>query len=226
MADLINNQDAKRERLKNTAGTAVSDRTYNLIIGGTLLWGVLINIAMATLFGNKILNIHPGVVIAIYLIGSIGSSIVIFRSNNPAVSFAGFTVLAICMGLILTFFITAYDVGTVTLAFEMTAIVTVAMMIFGTLFPKFFLSIGGALGIALIVGIVVELIFGLLLHINMKIMDYVFVLIFAGFTGFDWAKAQIYPRTVDNAIDSAADIYVDIVNIFIRLLEIFGDSKD
>ena len=226
MADLIDNQDAKRERLTHTAGTALSERSYNLVIGGVLLWGIVVNIIMAFGLTDLILSIHPAAIIVIYIIGSIGSSIVIFKSNNPAVSFAGFTVLAICMGLILTYFITMYDIGTVTLAFEMTAIVTVAMMILGTLFPSFFLSIGGGLGIALFAGIIVELIFGLLLHKNMRIMDYVFVLIFSGFIGFDWAKAQAYPKTLDNAIDSAADIYVDVVNIFIRLLEIFGNSSN
>ena len=226
MGDLIDNQDAKRERLTHTAGTALSERSYNLVIGGVLLWGIVINIIMAKGLRDPILCIPPVAVIVIYIIGSIVSSIVIFKSNNPAVSFAGFTVLAICMGLILTYFITAYDIGTVTLAFEMTAIVTVAMMILGTLFPQFFLSIGGALGIALLAGIFVEVVFGLILHKNMQIMDYVFVLIFSGFIGFDWAKAQAYPKTLDNAIDSAADIYVDVVNIFIRLLEIFGDSNN
>ena len=57
-------------------------------------------------------------------------------------------------------------------------------------------------------------------------MDYVMVVIFAGYIGFDWAKAQAYPKTLDNAIDSAADIYVDIVNIFIRILSIMGNKKD
>jgi FtsH-binding integral membrane protein len=31
---------------------------------------------------------------------------------------------------------------------------------------------------------------------------------------------------VDNAIDSALDIYLDIANLFIRLLRIFGSKKD
>jgi FtsH-binding integral membrane protein len=43
--------------------------------------------------------------------------------------------------------------------------------------------------------------------------------------GFDWYRAQAYPKTVDNAIDSAVDLYLDIINLFIRLLEIFG-KKD
>ena len=83
---------------------------------------------------------------------------------------------------------------------------------------------GGALGLALILAIVVDLIGGLLLHLPLTWMDYAIVVIFAGFIGFDWAKAQAYPKNLDNAIDSAADIYVDIVNIFIRILSIIGKN--
>ena len=52
------------------------------------------------------------------------------------------------------------------------------------------------------------------------------VLIFSGYVGYDWSKAQIFPKTLDNAIDSAADIYVDIVNLFIRILRIMGKKNN
>ena len=44
------------ERMQNYAGTAVTERTYNLTIGLTLLWGVLINVVMATFFTYQILS--------------------------------------------------------------------------------------------------------------------------------------------------------------------------
>lgn len=57
-------------------------------------------------------------------------------------------------------------------------------------------------------------------------MDYVVVLVFSGYIGYDWSKAQQFPRNLDNAIDSAADIYVDIVNIFMRILSILSRVRD
>ena len=60
----------------------------------------------------------------------------------------------------------------------------------------------------------------------MNFMDYIVALIFCGFIGFDWAKAQVFPKTLDNAVDSAADIYVDVANLFIRILAITGKSND
>ncbi len=223
--NIIDNGQAKLQRMKNFSGTMIGERAYNLIIGVTLLWGIAINIVMALTLKNTILSLHPAIVLITYLVGSLACSFIIYRAKNPAVSFAAFTGLAICMGLILTYFVSMYELGTVSLAFELTAIITVAMMILGTLFPQFFLSIGGSLGISLVLAIIVEVVAGLIFHLNMSIMDYVIVLIFCGFVGYDWAKAQIYPKNAVNAVASASDIYVDVVNIFIRLLSILG-KKD
>ena len=71
-----------------------------------------------------------------------------------------------------------------------------------------------------------ELIGGLFFHLRLGVMDYIMVLIFSGYVGYDWSKAQIFPKTLDNAIDSAADIYVDIVNLFIRILRIMGKKNN
>ena len=72
----------------------------------------------------------------------------------------------------------------------------------------------------------VDLICLFLLHVAFSLIDAAVVLIFAGYLGFDWARAQTYPKTLDNAVDSAADIYVDIVNLFIRLLRLFARSRE
>ena len=48
------------------------------------------------------------------------------------------------------------------------------------------------------------------------------------YIAYDVWRSQQFPPTMDNAIDSALDIYLDIINLFIDLLEIFGNksSKD
>ena len=61
---------------------------------------------------------------------------------------------------------------------------------------------------------------------NGNLFDYIFILIFSLYLGYDWCKAQYYPKTYDNAIDSALDIYLDVINLFIRLLSILGDKDD
>lgn len=53
------------------------------------------------------------------------------------------------------------------------------------------------------------------------IFNWVFVLIFGGNIGYDWYRAQNVAPTADNAIDCTCARYMDIVNLFIRLLRIF-----
>lgn len=45
------------------------------------------------------------------------------------------------------------------------------------------------------------------------------------YIGYDFWKAQKYPKTINNAVDSAIDIYLDTVNLFLDILEILSDSK-
>ena len=222
----MDNKAYKAKRLQAFDGVQLSENTYNLVIGVVLLWGIVINIIMALTMTELILSLNPVVILIVYLAGSIGCALVIYKSANPAVSFIGFTGLAIAMGLILTYFVSMYAKSDIAVAFKITAIVTAIMIIISTLKPQFFLSIGRGLLIALIASIIVDVIGVLVLKQQMAFMDYIIALIFCGFIGFDWAKAQVYPKTLDNAVDSAADIYVDVVNLFIRILSIVGNKKD
>ena len=205
---------------------ALTDRSYNITIGLVLLWGFLLNVITARFLPPHILRINQWVVIVGYFVISFGCMALIFKSHKPAVSFLGFTGLAFAMGVLLTFFLTAYSSSSVYTAFLTTGIIVVSMMIAAIFFPAFFLSLGRVLGVCLIAAIVIELIFGLIFRVPLNILDYVIVAVFAGYVGYDWAKAQSYPKTLDNAIDSAADIYVDVVNIFIRILSIVGRSDN
>ena len=223
MADM--NKEYRLERMNHYAGTMVSERTYNLTIGLTLLWGVLINVVMSTVFVYQILRINYLAVLAIYFVGTIGCSILVHKSDSPAVSFAAFTGMAISMGLLLTFFVTAFSGHSVAYAFIATALVTVIMILLSMLYPAFFAGLGRTLFVSLIGCILVQLVGGLLLGIPMTLIDYAVALIFCGYIGLDWYRAQQLPKTLDNAIDSAADIYLDVVNLFIRILSITGKRR-
>lgn len=220
-----NNKEVKLLRLQRTEGKLLTESQYNIVIGLTLLWGILINVGMAVFLTPYIIQIDFRIILVLYLVLSFGCTFLVYRSSSPALSFLGFTGLAIGMGLLLTSYLTLFTEATIYSAFLATGIIVVSMMLISLFFPAFFLSLGRVLIFALLGSIAVELIGGLLLHYPMFWMNYVIVVIFAGYVGFDWAKAQVYPKTMDNAIDSAADIYIDIVNIFIRLLSIMGRKK-
>lgn len=222
---MIDNREVKQQRLTMFDGTALSDATYNLVIGLTLLWGVALNIVMATFFSRPILSLPYLAVIVIYFAGSIGSMMAVYRSRVPSISFLGFTGLSLSMGLLLTYYVQWFDLASIAQAFWITGMVVALMLVASTLFHDFFRGIGRMLGLALLTTLVVEVVM-MLFGRGGGAIDWVVVLIFCGYIGYDWARAQEYPATLDNAIDSAADIYVDIVNLFVRILAIIGNKRD
>ena len=218
-------KEYKLERMNSYAGTKVTERSYNLTIGLTLLWGVLINVVMSVFFTYQILSLNYLLVLVLYFVGTIGCSILVHKSDNPAVSFAGFTGMAVSMGLLLTFYVTAFTAHSVSYAFIATALVTVIMVILSMLYPDFFQNLGRTLFISLLACIIIQVAGMFLLGLPMTIIDYAVALIFCGYIGLDWFRAQRYPKTLDNAIDCAADIYLDVVNLFIRILAITGKRR-
>ena len=137
----------------------------------------------------------------------------------------GYNFVVIPFGFIINLVVAQYDPGLVMDAIRVTGLVTFVMMVLGTLFPAFFQKIAGALTIALIVVIIVEAVEIFFLKIHHGIIDWVVVAIFCGYVGYDWGRANRIPKTVDNAIDSAASLYMDIINLFLRILRIMGRQK-
>ena len=148
----------------------------------------------------------------------------IYKSNNPVISFLEFSALSTGFGFLLTYFVSFYTKLEIYKAFAITGLVVALMTIISTIFPRFFLKLGKILFISLLLVIVVEIIM-LILGISSTVIDLIVCTIFCGYIGYDWQRAQNYPPTIDNAIDSAADIYVDIVNLFVRILSIIGKKK-
>lgn len=223
----MDNREYKEKRKIDLLGVkTLSPSMYNLILGGVLLWGIVVNIFMATFLEEPILAMNYWAVIIIYFVVSLLSMLVIYKSDNPVVSFLGFTILSIAMGLLLTYYVSYFDVGTIRTAFVVTAIVTAAMILLSTIFPSFFRGLGRVLFITLIITIIAEIVISLVMGIDTSIFDYIVVVIFCGYIGYDWTKAQEYSMTVDHAIDSAADIYVDIINLFVRILSILGRRQN
>ncbi|HSX69467.1 MAG TPA: Bax inhibitor-1 family protein [Pseudomonas sp.] len=211
------------ERQGQLTDRIVSPGAYNLIIGLTLLWGFLIN---AWMVGNIsvewIRSINSWVFFGGYFASCLLGVYLFSRSSHPAVSFIGYNLVVVPFGLVVNLVVSRYSPELVQQAIRITALVTVAMMVLGTLFPAFFQRIASALCIALLLVIVVELVEIFVFGVHHGILHWIVVLIFCGYIGYDWGRANQIPKTVDNAIDSAAALYMDIINLFLRILRILG----
>ena len=158
------------------AATAYISGYFSRTIGLTLLWGVLINVVMATFFTYQILSLNYVLVIVLYFAGTLGCSYLVHKSDSPAVSFAGFTGMAVSMGLLLTYYVTAFSGNSVAYAFIATGLVTVIMIILSMLYPAFFQNLGRTLIISLLGCILVEFVGSILFRIPLGFIDYIVAL--------------------------------------------------
>ena len=209
--------------------TEISERSFNLIIGGVLLWGFVLNFLMVTFFGAQITrmvaNSNPFIFLIAYIAMVIIGSVLLGK-DSPALSFLGYNLIALPIGVVVCACVTGVPVSVVQSAVLVTAIVTLTFMILATLVPDFFLSMGRALGAGLLVAIVAELVATLIFRSASNVFEWIFVAIFSLYIGYDWARANTCARTVDNAIDLAANLYLDIINLFLRILELMSKNKD
>ncbi|MGY5514657.1 Bax inhibitor-1 family protein [Vibrio antiquarius] len=207
----------------NNGEQEVSSRLYNFTIGAVLCWGFWINWLMV---GNipveSIAAINPWVFFIGYFASCFSGVYLFSKSSNPLVSFVGYNFVVVPFGLIINLVVSRYDPSLVLSAIKVTGLVTGMMMLLGTIFPAFFQRIAGVLTIALVVVLVVELFQIFVLGIHQEWIDWAVVILFCGYIGYDWGRANQIPKTIDNAVDSAAALYMDIINLFLRILRIMG----
>lgn len=206
----------------------ISRRAYNALTYGMvtvsfiITWGMYRFVndgGIQNLFGG----LNPIIMLIVYLVGSIGGIILMSVGKSKQavpISLVGYGIFTLTFGGTLALLLTRYNVGTIYYAFAITACISGIFLILGVMFPQFFAAIGRVLVGALLAVIVVELIATIFLHADQTIFDYIVVILFCGFLGYDsYRMAQDSP-TVPNAIFYASDIYIDIVNILIRVLDI------
>ncbi len=204
----------------------VSPATYNFVIGLVLCWGFLVNWVIVREVNTAWLaNINPWIFIAGYFASCFFGVYLFNKSEEPAVSFIGYNFVVVPFGLIVNLVVSRYQPALVIQAIQVTAGVTVLMMISGALFPQFFQAIHLGLVVSLLGVLVIELFQIFVLGIHSTWIDWAVAVIFCGYIGYDWGRANQIPKTVDNAIDSAAAIYMDIINLFLRILRILGRKR-
>ena len=210
----------------STDSATVSGATYNLVIGLVLCWGFLVNWVIVREVNTVwLVNINPWVFFTFYFASCIFGVYLFNKYEEPAISFIGYNFVVVPFGLVVNLVVSRYQATLVLQAIQVTASVTVTMMLVGTLFPRFFQAIYAGLVVSLLGVLAIELFQIFVLGIHSNWIDWAVAIIFCGYIGYDWGRANQIPMTIDNAIDSAAAIYMDIINLFLRILRILGRRR-
>lgn len=205
----------------------LSKRMYIAAVSGFTVYGLIMTsiIAFFTLAWQPSIWAILGIGLVIPIIGIY----IAIKSDEWPISLIGYTLLVLGLGAITGPSVAFYDTGVVVTAIMATAGVTIVMSVAGIIYPK---SLEGWRGYFF--GGLLALIFVRLAQVALMSLgiaeslwyipwiEYAAAILFSLYIIYDWNRALRLPKTMDNAVDCAMAIYLDIINLFITLLRIFG----
>ena len=214
----------KLERASSGLPDTLSNSAYNAIMLGLVLYGFVVNALMVHLFAPVAYEIDYRVFLIGYFVCVIAGS-VCAASTKPAMSFLGYNLIVVPIGVLLARTLPGYGSALVMQAILLTGAITLVMLVAASLCPHWFAGMGKTLFICLCIGLALSLL-SWLTGFSSEFLVWGFAMLFTLYIGYDLQKARAYPKTFDNAIDSAIDLYLDIINLFLRILRILSKLRD
>lgn len=217
----------KEERMQKDIdeNLIISDKAYNAILGAVIVYGFAVNIVTVLYLKYFFMQFNIVKILVVYAIFAILGCFISYYSKSALASFIGYNFLVLPAGGILSILLSEYDWADVELAIIVTGIASVIIMIIATLAPERFINTGGALAIGLVVGVICVGA-STLLGYNSHYYTMGFIILFSFYLVHDFSVAQAYPKTINNAVDSALDVWLDVLYLFINIVSMIRDSKD
>ncbi|MBO7530507.1 MAG: hypothetical protein J6T50_01745, partial [Lachnospiraceae bacterium] len=107
MSSFMETRREKRMILDEFA-TVLDDRTYNIALGGTVLYGLILNIIMCAALGNQMMKVNPLALIIGYFVCCLAGILISSKSDNPVISFIGYNLVVVPVGLVLSITISSF----------------------------------------------------------------------------------------------------------------------
>lgn len=198
-----------------------------LLATGIIAWFCYATGATITMASNGTFAIMCIVELAVVIIFSL-----LFRKLSPTVVAILYFIYAIVNGISMSTIFYVFDITSIAVVFLASAALFGVFAYLGAKTKVDLTKMGniflGVLLLCLVVSIINIFTKCTMLDI---IMDWVLIIVFFGITAFDVQKVLALAES--GAIDEdkvhiygAMEIYLDFINIFIRLLSIFGRSRD
>lgn len=210
----------------------ISRRLYNLLLTGLILASFAIMGVCSYMTSTADFQVWLAQNSFVYMIGTmIGSfggliAMNIGRSReNLTLAFIGYALFTLTFGFTTSLALSYYSLESISLAFTATAGIMVVFGVAGMAFPAFFTKVAGVGFTALLALVVIEVIVSLM-GIQQNVTSMIVVVLFCGFIGYDVYRASVATPTVSNALWFAVELYLDIINVFLRLLQIFGNRDN
>ena len=217
------------DRLARTKPGGLSRRTYHFLTGAIVAASLLvIGLEYTYCLNNPwiIESLNFAFVIACYVVPFAGIIIMALAGREHlGLMVVGYCMVTLTLGFLMAIVLTGYTAASIQRAILITAIIAISFATLGFAWPQLFRRIFPICVAALGIMIIIELVM-MFLGIPSGWNDWVVIVIFCGLIGYDFYQAATDEPTVDNAIWYACEIYLDLINIFLRVLNITGRSRN
>lgn len=183
---------------------------------------------------NMLYNIFSTSLYYIIIIAEL--AIVIFLSAriqkmNPLTAKISFLLYSIVTGLTLSMIFVEFEMTSIIYVFIITSFIFLVFSLLGY-FTKIDLSKYSTIFMMGLFGLIIATIVNIFLKNAMFdiILSWIGIILFVGLVAYDIQKIKRYEMIIEDsdkaAIIGALELYLDFINIFLRLLSLFGKSKD
>ena len=213
---------------QQSSAKPISRRAYNLLTFGLVTLSFiatyfLYNSAINGFLAEMTAKMNPIASLVLYLAGSIGGLIAMNvgkSRQNLTLTIVGYALFTLTFGGTLANVLKRYDGATLYNAFAITACIAGIFLIAGVIFPEFFSRIGGVIAAGLLGLFIAELIAIFVFHVQQSFLDIIAIALFGGCLGLYSYRMGADEPTVPNAFYYAANVYLAIVTILLRVLKL------
>lgn len=219
------------------------EKTVGLSKFYSKVYGYLgLGILMSAITSYIVMNVYPAQILGFvygsklnfFLMWGVQIALVIYLGknafSNSGKSLIGYLAYTILTGITVSATLFMYEATDVTLAFVTAAGMFIAMSVVGLVVKKDLSAMGHAL-YSLLIGGIIAIFLNIFLLKSGPVdlfISFAMVIIFAGLTAYDNQKIKHYYMQLGEeagsnlAIYCAMTLYLDLVNIFLYLVRIFG----
>ena len=231
MKDLITLEQAKPEVQRKFMAGVYLRMTFALLITAAVAWyASTSDQIMGILFSHRGIPFYALIILELALVIILSAAI---HKINSAAALFFFVLYSVVNGLSFSVIFYVYEIGSVFHIFLISALMFGAMSVYGAFTKSDLTSAGRYLMMALI-GLIIAGLVNLLLH--SKTLDWltsiIGVGIFIGLTAYDTQRLMRIGVKNDGsekfqkmAVIGALELYLDFINIFLKMLRLFGKRK-
>lgn len=228
-----NNQGYMDMNLKTVATQEVVAKSFLFMVVALIITAVA-SLTTSPLIAYRMLTGNGFFILLIAELAIVMVSNWAVSKNNAILAGVLFAVYSYLTGVTCSILFVAYTTASITVIFLVTAAIFAIMAIFGLVTKKDLSSAGSILMMGLFGIIIVSFVNLFLLKSSMldTIICGIGVLIFVGLTAYDTQKIKRLVAVSNDgnvltlALMGAFELYLDFINLFLKLLRLFGKKRN